>query len=133
MTHLFQIRGLAGALGAELRGIDLSRPLDERTRKALDEPLHRYGVLRIRDQRLDPEALLAVAKRFGQPDAHPIAKGMPDHPEVIRVLKPAGEQAFFGTSWHTDRRRTAVRPRSSTAIASASAKRSSTRSCEPIR
>jgi len=27
---------------------------------------------------------------------------MQEHPEVIRVLKPAGEEAFFGTSWHTD-------------------------------
>lgn len=102
MTNPLQIRGLAGALGAELRGIDLSRPLDGSTRNALDEALYRYGVLCIRDQRLDPDSLLAVAKSFGEPDVHPIAKGMPDRPEVIRVLKPAGEQAFFGTSWHTD-------------------------------
>ncbi|MBK7948993.1 MAG: TauD/TfdA family dioxygenase [Deltaproteobacteria bacterium] len=46
-THL-QIRGLSGALGAELRGIDLSRPLDSAERKALEEALYRYGVLCIR-------------------------------------------------------------------------------------
>ncbi len=102
MTNLLQIRGLAGALGAELRGIDLSRPLDAATGKALDDALYRYGVLCIRDQQLDPASLLALAKRFGQPDVHPIAMGMPEYPEVIRVLKPAGEHAFFGTSWHTD-------------------------------
>jgi len=27
---------------------------------------------------------------------------MAEHPEIIRVLKPAGESAFFGTSWHSD-------------------------------
>ncbi len=102
MTSPLQIRGLAGALGAELRGIDLSRPLDATTRKALDDALYRYGVLCIRDQQLDPESLLALAKRFGDPDVHPIAKGMAGYPEVIQVRKPAGEQAFFGTSWHTD-------------------------------
>jgi taurine dioxygenase len=102
MTNPLQIRGLAGALGAELRGLDLSRPLDATTRKSLDEALYRYGVLCIRDQQLDPDSLLALAKRFGEPDVHPIAKGMPSYPEVIKVLKPAGEQAFFGTSWHTD-------------------------------
>lgn len=102
MTTPLQIRGLAGALGAELRGLDLSRPLDAPTRRALDEALHRHGVLCIRDQKLDLESLLAFAKGFGTPDVHPIAKGMPGHPEIIKVLKPAGENAFFGTSWHTD-------------------------------
>lgn len=100
-THL-QIRGLAGALGAELRGIDLSRPLEAAERKALEEALYRYGVLCIRDQNLDHPRLLAFARSFGTPDVHPIAKGMSEFPEIIRVLKPAGEQAFFGTSWHSD-------------------------------
>jgi taurine dioxygenase len=102
MTTTIQIRGLAGALGAELRGLDLSRPLASDERKALDEALARYGVLCIRDQRLDHDALLSFAKSFGTPDVHPIAKGMNEHPEIIEVLKPAGENAFFGTSWHTD-------------------------------
>lgn len=102
MTSPLQIRGLAGALGAELRGIDLSQPLAPTQRKALDDALHRYGVLCIRDQKLDHEALLALARSFGTPDVHPIAMGMNEHPEIIRVLKPAGENAFFGTSWHTD-------------------------------
>lgn len=102
MMRPFQIRGLAGALGAEVRGVDLSRPLDAATRGALDDALHRHGVLCIRDQKLETESLLALAKQFGTPDVHPIANGMPGHPEVIKVLKPAGERAFFGTSWHTD-------------------------------
>ena len=100
-THL-QIRGLAGALGAELRCIDLSRPLAESEWNALSDALARYGVLCIRDQQLDHPQLLALARLFGNPDVHPIAKGMTEHPEIIKVLKPAGEQAFFGTSWHTD-------------------------------
>lgn len=102
MTTTREIRGLSGALGAELRGFDLSRPLSEPDRKALLEAFHRYGVLCVRDQRLSHEAQIALARTFGTPDIHPIAKGMEEHPEIIRVLKPAGEHAFFGTSWHTD-------------------------------
>jgi taurine dioxygenase len=64
--------------------------------------LLRHGVVVLRDQKLSREAQLAFARRLGKPEVHPIANGMAEHPEIIRVLKPAGERAFFGTSWHTD-------------------------------
>jgi len=101
-TTEFQLRGLSGALGAELRGLDLSSPLADKTREQLLAAFHRYGVVCIRDQSLSHESHIALARIFGEPDVHPIAKGMEAHPEIIEVRKPAGEQAFFGTSWHTD-------------------------------
>lgn len=102
MKNDLQISEMSGALGAELRGLDLSRPLSRRDQEALLEAFHRYGVLCIRDQKLTQPAQVAVARLFGTPDIHPIAQGMDDYPEIIRVLKPEGERAFFGTSWHTD-------------------------------
>jgi len=102
MTTDLQIRGLSGALGAEVRNLDLSRPLAARQREDLLTAFHRYGVLCVRDQKLTHDSQLALGKIFGTPDRHPIARGMEQHPEIIRVLKPAGEQAFFGTSWHSD-------------------------------
>ncbi len=102
MTTDLQIRGLSGALGAEVRNLDLSRPLAARQRADLLTAFHRYGVLCVRDQKLTHDSQLALGKIFGTPDRHPIARGMEQHPEIIRVLKPAGEQAFFGTSWHSD-------------------------------
>jgi taurine dioxygenase len=97
-----QIRALAGALGAEIHGLDLSRDLTHETRTWLLDTFHRYGVLCLRDQKLSHESQIALAQVFGKPDVHPIAKGMAEYPEIIEVLKPAGEQAFFGTAWHTD-------------------------------
>ena len=102
MTSHFETRGLSGALGAEIFGLDLSRPLSGDDRLALLAAFHQFGVLCIRDQKLTHGSHIALAELFGTPDTHPIAKGLEDHPEIIRVLKPAGEQAFFGTSWHTD-------------------------------
>lgn len=102
MTPPFEIRGLSGALGAEIRGLDLSKPLGGVEQEALLDAFYRYGVLCLRDQKLTHDSQIALAKIFGSPDVHPIAMGMEEHPEIIRVLKPAGEQAFFGTSWHTD-------------------------------
>jgi taurine dioxygenase len=102
MKTEFEVRGLSGGLGAEIRGIDLAKPLSSGERDDLLALFHRYGVLCIRDQKLGHEEHIAFARLFGEPDVHPIAKGLESHPEIIRVLKPAGEQAFFGTSWHTD-------------------------------
>jgi taurine dioxygenase len=102
MTTDLQIRGLSGALGAEVRNLDLSRPLAARQREDLLTAFHHYGVLCVRDQKLTHDSQIALGKIFGTPDRHPIARGMERHPEIIRVLKPAGEQAFFGTSWHSD-------------------------------
>ena len=102
MNTDLQIRGLSGALGAEIRGLDLSCPPSEEDQKVLLDSFYRYGVLCIRDQKLTHESQIALAKLFGPPDVHPIAQGLEEYPEIIRVLKPVGEQAFFGTSWHTD-------------------------------
>ncbi len=102
MENGFRVRELSGALGAEIHGLDLGQPLVGETRVALLDRFHRYGVLCIRDQKLSREAQIGVARLFGEPDVHPIALGMESHPEVIRVLKPKGERAFFGTSWHSD-------------------------------
>jgi len=97
-----QIRPLSGSLGAEIRGMDLSRALSDDERKTLLDAFYRYGVICIRDQKLSHVSQLALARCFGEPDVHPIANGLEDHPEIIRVAKPAGERAFFGTSWHSD-------------------------------
>ncbi len=102
MTTDLHIRGLSGALGAEISGLDFSRPLSDAARASLLAAFHRYGVLCIRDQKLTRDSHIALAKLFGTPDVHPIAMGMAEHPEVIEVRKPAGERASFGTSWHSD-------------------------------
>jgi taurine dioxygenase len=99
---LIEVRLLSGALGAELSGVDLAAAPSDDVVAEIRAALLRYGVICLRDQKLSREAQLAFARRLGEPEVHPIANGMADHPEIIRVLKPAGESAYFGTSWHTD-------------------------------
>jgi len=96
------VRPLAGALGAEIAGVDLAREPDAATAAAIRRVLLERKVVVLRDQKLAPAEQLAWSRLFGEPEVHPIANGMPEHPEVIRVHKPAGERAFFGTSWHSD-------------------------------
>lgn len=97
-----ETRPLAGALGAEIAGVDVGESLDATTVAALRAAIVDAGVVVLRDQKLSREAQLRFARQLGEPEVHPIANGMAEHPEIIRVLKPKGESAFFGTSWHTD-------------------------------
>ena len=95
-------RQLAGALGAEISGVDLAKPLENDIWQAVHTAFLEYGVLFFRDQELSHEAQIAFASRFGKLDVHPIANGMDEHPQLIRVWKPAGESAAFGVGWHSD-------------------------------
>jgi taurine dioxygenase len=96
------VRPLSGVLGAEILGVDLSQPLSDPEFSEIRQALVDYEVVFFRDQELSREDQVAFAQRFGKPDIHPIADGMQEHPEVIKVWKPAGESASFGTGWHTD-------------------------------
>ena len=98
----FQLSPLTGSLGAEILGADVGKGLSDDVFEELYDAYLKHHVLVIRDQQLDHAQHIALARRFGEPDVHPIAIGMPDHPEIIRVYKPADEPACFGTSWHTD-------------------------------
>jgi taurine dioxygenase len=94
-----EIRRLAGALGAELLGVDLSREFPEReVRKAFLE----HQVIFFRDQQLTPAQFMAFARRMGKPIEYPFVKGIEGFPEVIEVKKLEHERSNFGGIWHSD-------------------------------
>jgi taurine dioxygenase len=98
----FEPRPLSGALGAEIFGVDLANPLDDATFAEVRRAFVDYGVVCFRDQQLTPQQQVAFARRFGKLDVHPIVHGTDEIPELVRVLKPAGESASFGVGWHSD-------------------------------
>ena len=100
-TPPFELRPLSGALGAELRGVDV-RELDEAGFAALRRAFVDHGVLAIRDQSLSEAEQVEFARRLGEPDVHPIVEGTERFPELVRVVKPAGASASFGVGWHSD-------------------------------
>ena len=60
-----EIVPLSPALGAEIRGVDLSRPLDEATFAAIQNAWHQHLVIVLRGQRLDEDEQVRFAERFG--------------------------------------------------------------------
>ncbi|HET6369275.1 MAG TPA: TauD/TfdA family dioxygenase [Pseudomonadales bacterium] len=96
------VEPVAGALGAELSGVDLTRPLSSETVAAIRRAWLEHGVIFFREQDLPPATFLEFARQFGEPIEYPFVKGLPEHPEIIPVLKLAGERINFGGLWHSD-------------------------------
>jgi taurine dioxygenase len=95
---------MAGALGADVTGIDLSLALDDAIFAAIERALHEYLVIFFHGQTLTPEQQLAFTRRFGPVSRSPYIKHMDEHPDIIAVLKEADERKIstFGNAWHSD-------------------------------
>ena len=95
------VHPVAGALGAEVSGVDLGA-LDDGAMAAIRRAWLDHLVLFFRDQELTPGRFLAFARRLGEPIEYPFVRGLPEAPEVIPVLKREDERANFGGIWHSD-------------------------------
>ena len=96
------VRQVAGALGAEISGVDLSGPLSDETIAAIRSAFTEHQVIFFRDQTLTPEQQLAFGRRFGPLNIHPYVAGMDGYPEVMEVIKEPTDKINFGGGWHSD-------------------------------
>jgi taurine dioxygenase len=96
------VRKLAGALGAEISGVDLSKPLPQETVAEIRKAWLEHLVVFFRDQPLTPPQYMAFAGRIGTPVEYPMVKGIEGFPNIIEVKKLEHERVNFGGIWHTD-------------------------------
>jgi taurine dioxygenase len=94
-----QIVPLAGALGAEILGVDLRHQADW---GGIQKAFLDHAVLVFRDQPLEPADLMRVGERFGPPCHYPFVTGMDGFPFIFEVVKEPEEQRNFGGAWHSD-------------------------------
>jgi taurine dioxygenase len=99
--HL-DVRPISGAMGAEIRGVDLSQELDSATFGAIHQALLDHGAIFFRDQDITPAQQMAFGRRWGKVHLHPHMPCLPDHPGIIEVLKKEEDTHVFGENWHTD-------------------------------
>ncbi|WP_244133200.1 TauD/TfdA dioxygenase family protein [Burkholderia gladioli] len=97
-----------GALGAEIVGLDLSRPIGEDDFARLHRAHLDHHVVVFRDQRITPDEHVAFSARFGPLQRHVLAQfALPGHPEVLIVsnILENGQPIGLGDAghfWHSD-------------------------------
>ncbi len=102
MSQNLTIRRVAGALGAEVSGVDLAKPLADGIVASIRQALVQHQVIFFRDQTLTPTQQVAFGARFGPLNIHPYVAGMASHPEVMEVVKEPSDKTNFGGGWHSD-------------------------------
>ncbi|MFT5173675.1 MAG: taurine dioxygenase [Gammaproteobacteria bacterium] len=102
-----EVKRTAGALGAQICGVDLSKPLAQAVFDEIYAAWLEHHVVFFRDQKIDPSQHLAFGQRFGDIHIHPFNKGLDDHPQVLEILKTEDMKANNGSRWHSDQMYTA--------------------------
>jgi taurine dioxygenase len=97
----FAVEQATPAIGAYVSGIDLRAPLDEPTYAALRRALIRYKVLFFRDQDITPAQHVALARRFGKLEIHPVLNHHPEHPELV-VFDKSSTRRGHENIYHSD-------------------------------
>jgi len=100
--QVMKIRRIAGALGAEISGVDLSQGLSAALAEDIRRVFLEHQVIFLRDQNLAPAQFLAFAQAMGEPIEYPFVKGLEGFPHIIEVKKLEHEKVNFGGIWHSD-------------------------------
>jgi len=108
VTSDFTIVPFDAPVGAEIIGLNLSRPLDSEDFRRIHRAHLDHHVLVFRDQRITPAQQVEFSRRFGKLQIHVLHQfQLPDHPEVLIVsnIKESGKPIGLGDAghfWHSD-------------------------------
>ena len=102
------IQKISPAVGAVVKGVDLSDPVSPDIFDTIEGAIAEHGVLVFHDQHLTPAQHVGFSRRFGSLETHVISEALLEgYPEiyvisnVIENGKPKG-RAYAGTYWHSD-------------------------------
>jgi taurine dioxygenase len=97
----FVVAPLTPAIGGLVSGLDLSRPLSDRTAQGLREALAERHVLFFENQDLDPAAQRDFASRFGRLHVRPVYRHVEGVPEIT-LIEARPDSIPDNDKWHTD-------------------------------
>lgn len=90
-------------LGAEISGVDLTRPLSEEQFKAVETALVEHELIIFRKQDISSDGLMNFGRRFGELTVHPFAPNEGKNaPELIKFRNDEKTPPFGTDVWHSD-------------------------------
>lgn len=106
---MVDVRPVGERLGAEIRGVDLARPLDDESFAEVAQAFFEHQVVVFRDQQLTPGQQIAFTRRFGELEHHVRREScLPGFPEILivsNIVDQRGEAIGAqdaGRFWHSD-------------------------------
>jgi len=98
-----EVRKLTPHIGAEISGVDLSRPLGNQQFQEVHDALMENLVVFFRGQRLTHEQHKAFGRLFGELMVHPASPNAPEgHPEILTIHADENSKHVAGEEWHSD-------------------------------
>jgi alpha-ketoglutarate-dependent taurine dioxygenase len=93
---------LTPIIGAEIGGVDLAKPLSNRTVDEIHRALAENIVIFFRDQHITPQQHLAFGRLFGELHVHPAAPHETGEPALMKIYADKNSPRANGEGWHTD-------------------------------
>jgi taurine dioxygenase len=93
---------LTPMIGAEIGGIDLTKPLSNRQQDELHRALAENLVIFFRNQQMSPDQHLGFGRLFGDLHVHPAAPHEPGLPELMKIHADKDSPRANGEGWHSD-------------------------------
>ncbi|MBT6273405.1 MAG: taurine dioxygenase [Chromatiales bacterium] len=97
-----EVTPLSPIIGAQVSGVDLSKPLGNQQFDELYDAWMAHSVLFFRDQDLTIEQHKDFGRKFGELHVHPGSPPPNGHPEVIVIHADENSTKISGQKWHTD-------------------------------
>ena len=97
-----QVTPLTPTIGAEIQGVDLSRPLEQQQFEEVKEAFLKHQVIFFRDQEITVDEHKAFGRLFGELLIHPAAPGPEEHPEIFVLHTDENSKFAEGNAWHSD-------------------------------
>ena len=98
-----EVTKLTPHIGAEIGGVDLSRPLGNQQFQEVHDALMENLVIFFRDQHLTHDQHKDFGRRFGNLVAHPASRHSPEgHPEILTIHADENSKHVAGEEWHSD-------------------------------
>jgi len=98
-----EVKKLTPRIGAEISGVDLSRPLGNQQFQEVHDALMENLVIFFRDQKLTHDQHKAFGNKFGELHIHPSSTHAPEgHPEILTIHADENSKHVAGEEWHSD-------------------------------